>query len=46
MRKTTKKAPTKERIVQEESLRAITGGSGFLISAGEGDPPPDPNGGT
>jgi hypothetical protein len=40
-------APAKERIVEEEDLRATTGGSGYVLPTGkEGDPPPDPNGGT
>jgi len=46
MRKPTKKAPTKERTVQEEHLRAITGGSGYSMTTGDDGPPPDPNGGT
>jgi hypothetical protein len=40
-------AKVTERIVQEEHLRATTGGSGYGIAGGkEGDPPPDPNAGT
>jgi hypothetical protein len=49
MKKPSKKAPAKERIVLDEHLRATTGGSGYGIAGGwvgGGDPPPDPNGGT
>jgi len=46
MRKPAKKAPTQERTVQEEALRATTGGSGYSQTSGDDGPPPDPNGGT
>jgi hypothetical protein len=47
MKKPKKVSPTKERIVQEAHLRATQGGSGYTSSGGrEGDPPPDPNGGS
>jgi hypothetical protein len=43
MKKPKKVAAAKERILQEDYLRAVPGGSGYTSSGRTGDPPPDPD---